>query len=230
MLVASASTAFAERRKPMSLTIASRREQRETLDAVSAFEQCRGRLFGIAYRLLGSAADAEDVLQDAWIRWQSTQHEDVREPAAFLATITTRLSMNTLQSAYSRRETSITPGFREQYRTVDDAPVGVERGEALQQAMLILLGSLNPTERAAYVLREAFVYPYERIAEILHTTPTNARQLVSRARKHLDQKRRASAPVVEQQRLLRAFLSAAQYGNLAELEALFAAPEHRGER
>jgi len=190
--------------------------------AVQAFEQDRGRLFGIAYRMLGSVVDAEDIVQDAWIRWQSAPHEDVREPAAFLATITKRLSLNTLQSAHSRHETSASPWLRE-LETESDPQRDAEHNEALQEAMLILLGSLNPAERAAYVLREAFVYPYERIAQIVGTTSTNARQLVSRARKRLDSNRQASRPTAEQQRLLQAFISAAQHGNLTELEALFEA-------
>jgi RNA polymerase sigma-70 factor (ECF subfamily) len=191
--------------------------------ASEAFEQCRRRLFGIAYRMLGSVADAEDILQEVWIRWQSARREDVLEPAAFLATITTRLSINSLQSAHSRRETYIGPWLPEPVNTADDPSLGAERGEALQYAMLILLEKLTPTERAAYVLREAFAYPYERIAEIVQTTPTTARQLVSRARKHLASERRAAVASTEQRRLLEAFLTAAQRGNVTALEQLFAA-------
>jgi RNA polymerase sigma-70 factor (ECF subfamily) len=195
----------------------------ELTDASVTFERSRRRLFGIAYRMLGSSADAEDILQDVWIRWQTTRREDVLEPAAFLATITTRLSINSLQSARSRRETYIGPWLPEPINTEDDPALGAERGEALQYAMLILLEKLTPTERAAYVLREAFDYPYDRIAEIVQATTASARQLVSRARKHLASERRATVASAEQRRLLAAFLDAAQRGNATDLEELFAA-------
>ncbi|HWM16022.1 MAG TPA: RNA polymerase sigma-70 factor [Microbacterium sp.] len=192
-------------------------------DASTAFEQCRRRLFGIAYRMLGSVADAEDILQDVWIRWQTTRRQDVVEPVAFLTTITTRLSINSLQSARSRRETYIGPWLPEPVNTEDDPALGAERGEALQYAVLILLEKLTPTERAAYILREAFDYPYERIAEIVQASTASARQLVSRARKHLVSERRTSVASAEQRRLLEAFLTAAQGGNTSALEELFAA-------
>ncbi|GAA2011207.1 RNA polymerase sigma-70 factor [Microbacterium ulmi] len=190
--------------------------------ASDAFQQSRRRLFGIAYRMLGTVADAEDVLQDVWIRWQTARPDDVHEPEAFLATVTTRLSINALQSARVRRETYIGPWLPEPVNTQDDPSLGAERGEALQYAVLLLLERLTPTERAAYVLREAFDYPYERIAGILRTTPAAARQLVSRARRHLASERRAEAPPAEQRRLLDAFLAAAQRGDVAQLEELFA--------
>jgi len=191
--------------------------------ATEAFEHCRRRLFGIAYRMLGSVADAEDILQEVWIRWQSTRRDEVIEPTAFLSTITTRLSINSLRSAHTRRETYIGPWLPEPVNTADDPSLGAERGEALQYAMLILLEKLTPTERAAYVLREAFDYPYDRIADIVQTTPASARQLVSRARKHLAAERRTTAATGEQRRLLEAFLAAAQRGNAVALEELFAA-------
>ena len=192
-------------------------------DAASIFTGVRPRLFGIAYRMLGTVADAEDIVQEVWIRWQSAERDDIHEPAAFLATITTRLSINVLQSARVRRETYIGPWLPEPVNTEDDPALGAERGEALQFAMLILLEKLTPTERAAYVLREAFDYPYERIAEIVQSSTASARQLVSRARKHLAAEKRATAPVSDQRRLLTAFLAAAQAGDATQLEALFAA-------
>jgi RNA polymerase sigma-70 factor (TIGR02957 family) len=191
--------------------------------AADAFQQCRRRLFGIAYRMLGTVADAEDVLQEVWIRWQAADRESILEPVAFLSTITTRLSINVLQSARARRETYVGPWLPEPVNTENDPSLGAERGEALQYAILILLEKLTPTERAAYVLREALDYPYERIAEILQTTPAAARQLLSRARKHLASERRIAASRAEQRRLLEAFLAAAQKGDTRELEALFAA-------
>jgi RNA polymerase sigma-70 factor (ECF subfamily) len=191
--------------------------------ASDVFEQVRRRLFGIAYRMLGSVADAEDILQETWIRWQRTDRAEVAEPAAFLATITTRLAINSLHSAHTRRETYIGPWLPEPVNTEDDPALGAEHGEALSFAVLLLLEKLTPTERAAYVLREAFDYPYERIAEIVNSTPAAARQLVSRARKHIASERHAEAPVPVQRRLLETFLDAARRGATAELEALFAA-------
>ena len=190
--------------------------------ATDAFAEHRRRLFGIAYRMLGSVADAEDILQEVWIRWQLTDRATVNEPAAFLATITTRLSINSLQSAHARRETYIGPWLPEPVNTEDDPALGAERGEALNFAVLLLLEKLTPTERAAYVLREAFDYPYERIAEIVQSSPASARQLVSRARKHIASERHAEVPNPVQRRLLEAFLSAAQRGDASELESLFA--------
>ena len=189
--------------------------------ATDAFQQSRRRLFGIAYRMLGTVADAEDILQEVWIRWQTADRTSVLEPAAFLTTVTTRLSINVLQSAHTRRETYIGPWLPEPVNTEDDPSLGAERGEALQYAILILLEKLTPTERAAYVLREALDYPYERIADILQTTPAAARQLLSRARKHLASERRVAASRTEQRRLLEAFLVAAQKGDATQLEALF---------
>ena len=190
-------------------------------EAAAQFVEHRRRLFGIAYRMLGTVADAEDVLQEAWIRWQRTDRLAVREPAAFLTTVTTRLAINTLQSAHARRETYIGPWLPEPVNTEADPGLGAERSEALEYAVLILLEKLTPTERAAYVLREALDYPYDRIAEVVQTTPVAARQLVSRARKHLASERRATADAGAHRRLLEAFLAAAQRGDVAQLEALF---------
>jgi RNA polymerase sigma-70 factor (ECF subfamily) len=191
-------------------------------DATGVFESARRRIFGIAYRMLGSAADAEDIVQEVWIRWQTTARDSIREPHAFLTTITTRLAINQLGSAHARRETYIGPWLPEPVNTEDDPSLGAERAEALQYAVLILLETLTPTERAAYVLREAFDYPYDRIAEIVQTTPAASRQLVSRARKHLGTGQRRTASTTEHRRLLSAFLVAAQRGDTAQLETLFA--------
>jgi RNA polymerase sigma-70 factor (ECF subfamily) len=192
-------------------------------DGLSAFERTRPRLFGIAYRMLGSAAEAEDVVQDVWTRWQSTDRQVVRDPPAFLATTTTRLAINVLQSARARRETYVGPWLPEPVDTRADPRLGAERAEALQLAVLVLLERLSPTERAAYVLREAFSYEYKEIAEVIHVEEGNARQLVTRARQHVMDGRRARVSCAEQRRLLLSFIAAAQSGDLAELERLFAA-------
>jgi len=191
--------------------------------AASAFGDVRARLFGIAYRMLGSAAEAEDVVQDAWLRWQACDRDAVRDPPAFLATTTTRLAINAAQSARARRETYVGPWLPEPVDTSADPALGAERAEVLEVAVLLLLETLAPTERAAYVLREAFDYPYGEIAEILQVREDNARQLVSRARRHVDGGRRVEVGEEEQRRLLHAFLEAARVGDLAGLERVLAA-------
>lgn len=190
--------------------------------AVAVFDAQRRRLFGIAYRMLGTVADAEDIVQDTWIRWQNTDRSRVQEPAAFLATITTRLSINVLQSSRAQRETYIGPWLPEPVNTDDDPALGAERAEALQFAILLLLEKLTPTERAAYILREAFDYPYPRIAEVISSSVVSARQLVSRARARLASSKRTAVAPGHQRRLLEAFLVAAQKGDRQELEKLFA--------
>lgn len=191
-------------------------------DALTAFEGVRGRLFGIAYRMLGSAAEAEDLVQDAWLRWQGTDRTVVDDPPAFLATTTTRLAINALQSARARRETYVGPWLPEPVDTSADPTLGAERAEALGFAVLVMLEKLTPTERAAYVLREAFAYPYDQICEIVQVSEPAARQLVSRARKHLAGDRRREVAPSEQRRLLTAFLAAAKTGDLDALEQLLA--------
>ncbi|MGR0319760.1 RNA polymerase sigma-70 factor [Agromyces sp. ZXT2-3] len=188
--------------------------------AVATFSELRPRLFGIAYRMTGSVADAEDLVQETWLRWQQTDRSVVREPAAFLATTVTRLAINALQSARARREAYVGPWLPEPIDTGANPEVLVEQDESLGFAVLLLLERLTPNERAAYVLREAFAYPYRQIAEIIHATEASARQLVSRARKHLETGRHASVPAPERRRLLEAFLDAAQTGDLTRLEAL----------
>jgi RNA polymerase sigma-70 factor (TIGR02957 family) len=191
-------------------------------DGLSAFAAVRPRLFGIAYRMLGSAAEAEDIVQDVWLRWQCANRSEVENPSAFLATTATRLCINVAQSAQSRRETYIGPWLPEPIDTSSDPGLGAERGEALKLAVLVLLEKLSPTERAAYILREAFDYSYREIADILQMEEANARQLVSRARKHIADGRRAPVSSAEHRRLLEAFIGAAQMGDMAGLEGLFA--------
>lgn len=191
--------------------------------AASQFDRVRRRLFGIAYRMLGSGSDAEDVVQEVWIRWQAYDRSTVLEPAALLAKTTTRLSINHLKTARARHETYVGPWLPEPVDTSQDPALGAERGEALNLAIVLLLEKLTPTERAAYVLREAFDYPYSQIAEIVQVSEGASRQLVSRARKHLQQERRARVETGAQRRLLNAFLAAAQAGDVVALEELFTA-------
>jgi RNA polymerase sigma-70 factor, ECF subfamily len=189
---------------------------------LTAFMCARPRLFGIAYRMLGSAAEAEDIVQDVWVRWQTTDRSPVRNPLAFLVTATTRLSINVKRSARARKETAVTPAVPEPIDTSVDPGVKAERVEALNRAALLLLEKLSSTERAAYVLREAFDHPYREIAEILRVTEANARQLVTRARERVSGTRRAPVNPMKQRRLLNALVAASRTGDLAGLENLFA--------
>jgi RNA polymerase sigma-70 factor (ECF subfamily) len=188
----------------------------------AVFEQQRGRLFGIAYRMLGEVGLAEDVVQNAWLRWNTAKQDAVAEPGAYLATVVTRLAITELTSARARREVYVGPWLPEPVDTSADPLLGAERGEALSMAVLVLLERLSPAERAAFVLHEAFDYPHARVADVLETTEANARQLFARAKKHLDAGRTQPVSVAERDRLLGAFLAAAGAGDLAALEAVLA--------
>ena len=191
-------------------------------DAVAAFEPVRRQLFGIAYRMLGSAAEAEDIVQEAWLRWQSTDRSVVRNAAAFLVTTTTRLALNAASSARARHEVYVGPWLPEPVLTADDPTLGAERNEALEVAVLLLLERLTPTERAVYVLREAFDYPYSQIAEVLELSESNTRQIAHRAKEHLAEDRHEPVSVEQRDRLLQAFVNAARLGDLESLEGLLA--------
>lgn len=196
-------------------------------EAAAVFTSVRPRLFGIAYRLLGSATEAEDLVQEAWLRWQTCDRATVVNPAAFLATTTTRLAINALQSARVRRETCIGSWLPESVDPSADPYLEAERGEALEHAALLLMEKLKPTERAAYVLREAFDYPYARIADILQATEPAVRQLVSRARRDIVSERRTPASAAAQRRLLTTFVAAARSGDMTAVERV-AASHARG--
>lgn len=192
--------------------------------ALDDFSGLRPRLFGIAYRMLGTVADAEDLLQDVWVKWQSYgDRASVQDPTGFLITMTTRLAINATQTARVRRETYIGPWLPEPVDTGADPSLGAERAEALGIAVLVVLEKLTPTERAAFVLREAFDYPYNRIADVLEVKEAAARKLVSRARQAIASERHTPVGTTEQRRLLQAFLNAARAGDFDDLEALFAA-------
>lgn len=191
-------------------------------DGLSAFMRVRPRLYGIAYRMLRSAAEAEDIVQDVWLRWQTADRSLVRDAAAFLATTTTRLAINVMQSAHARKETCAGPWLPEPVDMTADPGRGAERGEALELGVLVLLKKLSATERAAYVLREAFDYTYRDIANVLRLEEANARQVVTRARQHVANGRRTLVNATGQRRLLEAFIAAARDGDAAGLEALFA--------
>jgi RNA polymerase sigma factor (sigma-70 family) len=189
----------------------------ETAEAVADFESVRSRLFGIAYQMLGGAADAEDVVQDVWVRWQGADRALVRDRVAFLVTITTRVALNVATSARARREVSVGEWLPERDLASADPALGAERTEAIELAVQLLIQRLSPVERAVYVLREAFDYPFREIAEVLELSEANARQLARRARKHLAVGRHNPVDPAERDGLLEAFIDAARAGNMASL-------------
>jgi RNA polymerase sigma-70 factor (ECF subfamily) len=188
-------------------------------DAAS-FAHARPRLLRIARRVLVNPADADDIVQDAWVRWQETDRDRVRDPAAFLTTTTTRLALNVGQSARMRHELSVGSWAADAIDPRADPARGAEQGEALALALRMLLERLSPTERAIYVLREAFAYPHRRIAQILALDEANVRQIITRARRHVSGDARWAFDANAHKRLLDAFLAAAQTGELATLERL----------
>ena len=195
----------------------------ESLDrAQTVFAELRPRLFGIAYQMLGGVAEAEDIVQDAWVKWQTADRAAVRDPAGFLVTMTTRLAINVIRSARRRRETYVGPWLPEPVDTGGGPEAGAERIEEVELAVLMLLERLSPPERAAYVLRESFDYPYGDIAAILRVTEANARQLASRARRRVAAERRNPVSRAAHRRLLETFLAAARTGDLDALEDLLA--------
>jgi RNA polymerase sigma-70 factor, ECF subfamily len=191
--------------------------------AIGAFNESRPRLFGIAYRMLGSVAEAEDIVQEAWVRWQRTDRTVVRNPAGFLTTVTTRLALNTAESARARREQYVGPWLPEPVDTSADPSLGAEKAEALESAVLVLLEKVRPDQRAAYVLREAFDYSYDEVADILDTSAANARQLVSRAKKSVQSDRKEPVEPARHRSLLEAFLAAARDGDVKRLEQVLSA-------
>jgi RNA polymerase sigma factor (sigma-70 family) len=190
-------------------------------NGLSVFVAVRPRLFGIAYRILRSAAAAEDVVQDAWLRWQAIDRSVVQNAAAYLATTTTRLAINLTQAARSHRERYVGTWLPEPVDTRPGPQSEVERDEALRHAVLLLLEALSPRERAAYVLREAFNYSYRQIGDVLQLAEANARQLVTRARRRVADRPRPTAGSGEGQRFLDVFIAAAQNGDRSALERLF---------
>ena len=182
------------------------------------FQTVRPRLFGIAYRMLGQAADAEDVVQDVWLRWQGADRAVVRDRLAFLVKVTTRVALNVAGSARARREVPVDSRLPGPGLPSEDPTSATERSADLEQAVLLLLERLSPTERAVFVLREAFGYPFRDIAEALGISEVNARQLKQRAHAHLARSRQEPVGRATRERLLTAFLDAAEAGALAHLE------------
>ena len=192
---------------------------------LATFSQYRGLLFSVAYRMLGSVADAEDMLQETFIRWQQAAKEEIRSPRAYLVTIITRLCINQLQSARVRREEYVGEWLPEPLVT-DPAsdPLGIVKvDESLSMAFLFLLERLTPMERAVFLLREVFEYEYAEIANVLGQTEANCRQILRRARQHVgDLRRRFDASAQEHSDLLVRFLKASRSGDLQGLVDLLA--------
>jgi RNA polymerase sigma-70 factor (ECF subfamily) len=192
-------------------------------DGTAAFCAVRSRLLGIAHRILGDRGEAEDVVQDAWLRWQLYDRSLVANATAFLVTTTTRLAINATQSARARREVCAGQWLPEAVAPADDPAVSAEHHDEVATGLLVLLERLAPTERAAFVLHEAFDYPYPRIAALLRTTEANARQLTSRARRRVAIDRSRAVSSGEHRQLLDAFAAAAWQGDVDRLEQLLAA-------
>ncbi|GAB2641738.1 RNA polymerase sigma-70 factor [Kribbella swartbergensis] len=201
-----------------------------TTDGLTAFQRVRGRLFGIAYRMLGTATDAEEIVQEAWLRWQGVDRETVKDPGAYLAKVVTNLSIQQLTSARVRRETYLGEWLpepvltgRPEFGELGPLDVVAER-DSVSFALLLLLERLTPAERAAYVLREAFGYSHREVAELIGTTEANARQLASRAARRVaaEPKRERRVDPAEWRKLVERFVAAAQLGEVGELEKLLA--------
>jgi len=205
-------------RRPCSAT--SDRPGSGSDDAVAGFEDVRHRLFGIAYQMLGRVADAEDIVQDVWVRWQRTDRAHVRDRVGFLVTVTTRVALNAVTSARARREVSVGEWLPKHDAAALDPQLCAERGEELAVALRLLLERLPPTERAVHVLREAFDYPFREIGEALGMSEANARQVARRARVHLAGQRREPVDPDEHEELLQAFLDAARAGDMTGLIGL----------
>jgi RNA polymerase sigma-70 factor (ECF subfamily) len=191
-------------------------------DATDVFVAHRNLLFTVAYEMLGSAADAEDVLQETWLRWADVTDrqgfDDVREPRAYLVRITTRLALNRIRSLSRRRESYVGPWLPEPLLTSPDVAEDVELADSVSTAMLLVLETLTPTERAVFVLREVFDLPYDEIAEAVDKSPAAVRQIAHRARSHVDA-RRPHETIGSRQReaVMERFMAAVATGDLQSL-------------
>ena len=190
------------------------------MDRDEQFQQLRPLLFALAYRMLGTRADAEDIVQEAWLRWRAAGETEVRSPKPYLTTVVARLALDALKAAYRKRETYVGPWLPEPLV----APLGsaqVEMAESLQLAFLHILETLSPAERVAFLLRDVFDAEYDEIAAAVDTSPANARQLVTRARRHLQERRRRYfVEPARQQQVLKEFLHTCAGGDASRLAAM----------
>src|SRR5215210_2913946 len=193
----------------------------DRLDAVRVFDEHRGLLTSVAYRVLGSVTDAEDAVQEAWLRWSNVDHSEVNDPRAFLVRVTTRLAIDRLRRAKVRREAYVGPWLPEPVLTGQDPSEDAAMAESISMAMLVVLETLSPLERAVFVLREAFGMPHSEIADVLGRKEEAVRQLASRARTHVHERRsRFDADQAEQHRVTERFLEATATGGLDGLMAV----------
>ncbi|MEU0471757.1 RNA polymerase sigma-70 factor [Streptomyces olivaceus] len=196
--------------------------------AADVFEEHRPVLLGVAYRMLGRLADAEDVVQEAWLRWSGADRSAVREPRGYLVRVATRLAVDRLRQIKSRGETYVGPWLPEPCVThfgnaVPDTAEQAVLADSVSLAVLVVLESLSPLERAVFVLREAFGYPYAEIAGMLERGEPAVRQLAGRARRHVDERRpRYDVDPAQRRDLTERFLAAAAGGDLAALLELLA--------
>ena len=185
-------------------------------DKTVTFDDQKSLLFGIAYRMLGTVMDAEDMVQETFLRWQKCDAQMIDSPKAWLSTVITRLCINQLKSARARRQDYVGPWLPEPL-VIDPAANPVENAQlsdSLSVAMLVLLENLSPTERAVFVLRDVFDYEFEEVAAIVEKSEANCRQLLSRARQHLAERRPRFESTQEQQsRLVEAFIRASRDGD-----------------
>lgn len=195
----------------------------DTDAALGVFEDHRPLLFGIAYRMLGSAADAEDIVQDAWLKWSAVDRENVENPRAYLARTVTNLSLNRLSSAAAQRESYVGPWLPEPLVTEPDASADVEVAESVSLAMLVVLESLSPLERAVFLLKEVFGFSFGEIAGMLDRGEASVRQVGSRARAHVRERRpRYDAPTELRRRVTDEFLAACLGGDLNRMMEMLA--------
>jgi len=191
--------------------------------AARLFDEHRAVLLGVAYRMLGSVADAEDVVQDAWLRWARGDVAAIANPRAFLVTVTTRLALDQLRRARTRREAYVGAWLPEPLLTGPDVAADAERAESVSLALLIVLETLSPLERAAFVLREAFGYSHAEIAAILGRDEAAVRQLARRARDHVAERRpRFATDPAMRARVTERFLAACLGGDLPALLGVLA--------
>jgi RNA polymerase sigma-70 factor (TIGR02957 family) len=189
--------------------------------AARVFDEHRGLLVSVAYRVLGSVADAEDAVQEAWLRWSGVDHSEVEDSRAFLVRVTTRLAIDRLRRAKARRESYVGPWLPEPVLTGQDLSEDAAMAESISMAMLVVLETLSPLERAVFVLREAFGMPHAEIADVLGRKEAAVRQLARRAREHVRERRaRFDADRGEQRRVTERFLEAATGGDLEGLMAV----------
>ncbi|MFG1649561.1 RNA polymerase sigma-70 factor [Micromonospora sp. NPDC049275] len=182
------------------------------------FHRHRNLLFAVAYRILGSAADAEDAVQDAWIAWSAAERSQVADPRAYLARIVSNLALQRLRSAQRQRETYVGPWLPEPILTVGDTADAVTDAESVSMAMLVVLETLSPLERAVFVLREVFDFSHAEIAEAVERSEAAVRQAAHRAREHVRARRpRFPADPVRQRGVTERFVAAATGGDLNTL-------------